>query len=172
LQQRPDWIHIGRGPTGVQKMFSRKLFLLAVLALALPIAAFANSSVDFGNVGGTLSGTSSGLSLSGSTLTSVNGLNGGGLITGNLGTVIFSTGALVSGSLDMGGTFAGGGSFTITGNGTTGIQNGGEFLRLIQRSRHLEPGHSSGRNPQLHLDWGGHRIIARCDDKRCDSACD
>ena len=105
-------------------MFSKKLFLLAVLALALPIAAFANSSVDFGNVGGTLSGTSSGLSLSGSTLTSVNGLNGGGLITGNLGTVIFSTGALVSGSLDMGGTFAGGGSFTITGNGTNGIPNG------------------------------------------------
>jgi PEP-CTERM motif len=108
-------------------MFCRKLFLLAVLALAVPIAAFGNSSVDFTNSGGTLSGTNSGLSLSGSDLTSVNGLNGGGLITGNLGTVTFSTGALASGSLQMGGTFAAGGSFTITGNGTNGIPNGTLF---------------------------------------------
>jgi hypothetical protein len=108
-------------------MFCRKLFLLAVLALAVPIAAFGNSSVDFTNSGGTLSGTNSGLSLSGSGLTSVNGLNGGGLITGNLGTVTFSTGALASGSLQMGGTFAAGGSFTITGNGTNGIPNGTLF---------------------------------------------
>jgi hypothetical protein len=108
-------------------MFCRKLFLLAVLALAVPIAAFGNSSVDFTNSGGTLSGTNSGLSLSGSGLTSVNGLNGGGLITGNLGTVTFSTGALAGGSLQMGGTFAAGGSFTITGNGTNGIPNGTLF---------------------------------------------
>jgi len=51
-------------------------------------------------------------------------LNGGGLITGNLGTLAFSTGALASGSLQMGGTFAAGGSFTITGNGTNGVPNG------------------------------------------------
>jgi hypothetical protein len=38
---------------GAPDMFSRKLFLLAMLALALTTAAFANSSVDFGNVGGT-----------------------------------------------------------------------------------------------------------------------
>lgn len=105
-------------------MFSRKLFLLALLALVFPIAVFANNSVDFTNVGGTLSGTNSGLSLSGSILTSVNGLNGGGLITGNLGSVTLSTGGLVSGSLAMGGTLAGGGAFTITGNGTNGIPNG------------------------------------------------
>jgi hypothetical protein len=54
----------------------------------------------------------------------VNGLSGGGLITGNLGSVSFSTGALSSGSLQMGGTFAAGGSFTITGNGTNGVPNG------------------------------------------------
>jgi len=108
-------------------MCYRKLFLLAVLALAVPIAAFGNSSVDFTNSGGTLSGTNNGLTLSGSVLTSVNGLNGGGLITGDLGTVTFSTGALASGSLQMGGTFAAGGSFTITGNGTNGIPNGTLF---------------------------------------------
>jgi len=103
----------------------KKLVLLAVLALALPLAAFASSSIDFSNNGGTLSGSASGLSLAGSTLIGVKGLNGGGLITGNnLGSVSFSTGALASGSLTTGGTFAAGGSFTITGNGTNGIPNG------------------------------------------------
>jgi PEP-CTERM motif len=107
---------------------AKKILLLAVLALALPMAAFANSGVDFTNSGGTLSGTNSGLSLSGSVLVAVNGLNGGGLITGsNLGSVTFSTGALTSGSLQMGGTFAAGGSFTITGNGTNGVPNGTLF---------------------------------------------
>jgi len=105
----------------------RRVILLALLALALPMAAFANSGVDFTNSGGTLAGTNSGLSLTGSTLAAVNGLNGGGLITGNLGTVTFSTGALSSGSLQMGGTFAAGGTFTITGNGTNGIPNGTIF---------------------------------------------
>jgi hypothetical protein len=114
----------GCGRNGVRNMFPKKLFLLTVVVLMLPIAVFANSSVSFTNVGGTLSGTNSGLSLSGSTLASVTGLNGGGLITGNLGTVTLSTGALVSGSLAMGGTLAGGGAFTITGNGTDGLPNG------------------------------------------------
>ncbi len=106
----------------------KKILLLAVLALALPTAVFAGSSVDYTNSGGTLSGSNSGLSLSGSTLIAVNGLNGGGLITGNnLGSVSFSTGALTSGSLQMGGTFAAGGWFSITGNGTNGIPNGTLF---------------------------------------------
>lgn len=108
-------------------MFKKTVFI-TLLALALPLAAFAGSSVDFTNSGGTLSGTSGGLVLSGSTLIAVNGLNGGGLITGNnLGTLSFSTGALSSGSLQMGGTFAAGGAFNITGNGTSGIPNGTIF---------------------------------------------
>ena len=106
----------------------KKILLLAALALALPTAMFAGSSVDFTNSGGTLSGSSSGLSLTGSVLIAINGLNGGGLITGNnLGSVGFSTGALTSGSLQMGGTFAGGGWFTITGNGTSGVPSGTLF---------------------------------------------
>jgi len=106
----------------------RRFLLLALLALALPMAAFANSGVDFGNNGGMLVGTNSGFTLSNSILTSVDGLNGGGLITGNnLGSVSFTTGALMSGSLQMGGTFAGGGSFLITGNGSNGIPNGTLF---------------------------------------------
>ena len=106
----------------------RKIFLLVALALALPTAVFAGSNVDFTNSGGTLWGSSSGLTLSGSALIAVNGLNGGGLITGNdLGSVSFTTGGLVGsvgttvGSIT---TFAAGGMFTITGNGTSGVPNG------------------------------------------------
>ena len=105
----------------------KKGMLLTALLLALPFAAFAGSSVDFTNGGGTLSGTNSGLTLTGSTLIAANGL-GGGLITGsNLGTVSFSTGALSGGTLQMGGTFMAGGTFTIMGNGTSGIPNGAIF---------------------------------------------
>ena len=105
----------------------KRVLWLTVLALALPLTAFANS-VDFTNSGGILAGSNSGLSLTGSALIAVNGLNGLGLVTGsNLGSVSFSTGALVSGGLHMGGKFAAGGSFTITGNGTNGIPNGTIF---------------------------------------------
>jgi hypothetical protein len=101
----------------------KRMFFLAVLALALPLAAFAGN-VDFTNTGGTLTGTSAGLTLSGSELTIVDGLGGMGTITGALGSLSFTTGALTSGSLTTGGTFAAGGTFTITGNGTGGIPNG------------------------------------------------
>jgi PEP-CTERM motif len=102
----------------------KKVVLLAVLALALPLAAFASSNVDITNAGGTLSGSVSGLSLN-STIIAVNGLYGGGLMLGsNLGTFTFSTGALSSGSLNGGGTFAAGGSLVITGNGVNGVPNG------------------------------------------------
>lgn len=102
----------------------KRMLWLLLLALALPVAGFA-TSVDFTNSAGTLSGGNAGLSLSGSNLVAINGPSG--LLTGNLGTLTFSTGALSSGSLQMGGTFAAGGSFTITGNGTGGIPNGVMF---------------------------------------------
>ena|SRR2546421_2280923 len=103
----------------------QKVLFLIILALAIPMTAFADGGVDFTNAGGTLTGTTSGLSLTGSTLIAVSGLNGGGLITGNnLGSFGFSTGALLTGTLKDGGTFAGGGSFTVTGNGTNGVPSG------------------------------------------------
>jgi hypothetical protein len=104
----------------------KRMLLMVLLALALPMAAFAGSSVDFTNSGGTLSGSSAGLTLTGSTLIAVNAPGSLGLVTGNLGTVTFSTGALTSGSLQMGGTFAGG-TFAIDGNGTNGVPNGTIF---------------------------------------------
>ena len=97
--------------------------ILLTILVSLPLTAFAGSSVGFTNSGGILTGNNGGLALTGSTLIAVNGL-GGGLITGNnLGTLSFSTGALSSGTLQMGGTFAAGSTFN-TGNGTSGIPNG------------------------------------------------
>jgi hypothetical protein len=103
----------------------KRIALMALLALALPLAAFGS---DFTNSGGTLTGSSTGLSLSGSVLIAVDGLGGSGLVTGNdLGTVSFSTGTLATGSLQMGGTFNSGGSFVISGNGSNGLPSGAIF---------------------------------------------
>jgi hypothetical protein len=101
----------------------RRVFLTAALALALPLAAYAND-VEFTDHSGTLTGSAAGLTLIGSQLTEVDGLGGLGLIQGALGAVSFTTGMLTSGSLMNGGTFAAGGTFIITGNGTGGIPNG------------------------------------------------
>jgi hypothetical protein len=105
----------------------KRILWMALLALALPVAAFANSGVDFTNSGGTLTGSSAGMTLSGSTLIAVNGLAGLGLVTGDLGGITFSTAGLTSGNLQMGAMFDAGGSFVVTGNGTGGIPNGEIF---------------------------------------------
>src|SRR5258705_3104646 len=97
----------------------KKVVLLAVLALALPLAAFADSSIDISNAGGTISGGASGFSLTGSSLFKV-----GSAVGSNLGTLTFTTGAFTSGNAQLGGTLAAGGSFIITGNGTNGVPNG------------------------------------------------
>jgi len=101
----------------------KRVVLMVVLALALPLAAFAGN-VDFTNTGGTLAGTAAGLTLTGSALTIVEGIGGLGMVSGaDLGSLTFSTGAMTSGNLTTGAIFAAGGSFTITGNGTDGIPN-------------------------------------------------
>jgi hypothetical protein len=104
----------------------KRIVLMALLALALPLTAFAGN-VDFTNTSGTLTGSSAGLTLSGSELTVVDGLGGMGTITGALGSLSFTTGALMSGNLTTGAVFAAGGTFTIMGNGTGGIPNGAIF---------------------------------------------
>jgi hypothetical protein len=109
-------------------MFSAKslataLFLLS--CLTIPVASFADSGVDYSNAGGTLTGSNSGFSLSGSTLIAV--VDGSGMVTGDLGTVSFTTGALTGGNLQTGGTFAAGGTIDISGNGKNGVPNGTLF---------------------------------------------
>jgi hypothetical protein len=101
----------------------KRIALLALLAL--PLAAFANS-IDTTNFGGTLAGSTAGMTLTGSQLIAINGLSTR-LMTGSLGSVALSTGALSGGSLKMGGTFNGGGSFVITSTGASGIPSGTLF---------------------------------------------
>jgi hypothetical protein len=100
---------------------SKSAALMLSLFLALPLACFASSNT-FQNSGGQLSSNGTYLTLSGSTLSSVT--MGGINASGSLGAVSFTTGNLISGSLDDGGTFAAGGSFQITGNGSNGIPAG------------------------------------------------
>ncbi|MGC2197412.1 MAG: PEP-CTERM sorting domain-containing protein [Terriglobales bacterium] len=97
----------------------RRVFILALLALALPMMAWANSSIDISNADGTITGSSAGLSLTGSTL-----FKYGSTVGSNLGSVSFTTGAFTSGDMAAGGTLAAGGTFTIMGNGTNGVPNG------------------------------------------------
>jgi hypothetical protein len=122
----------------------KNVVLLVVLSLALPLAAFANSSIDIGNAGGVIAGDSSGLSLTGSTLFKV-----GAIVGSNLGSLTFTTGAFTSGNPDMGGTLAAGGSFVITGNGTSGAPNGVIFSGTF----------SSGTWELVTLDNGTHNYI-------------
>jgi hypothetical protein len=110
----------------------KRIVLLALLALTVPLLAFADE-VDFTNTGGTLTantttttlpGSTVNLTLTGSQLTQVTGFNGMGTTQGMLGSVAFTTGALSSGSLVTGGTFGPGGTFVIMGNGQGGLPNG------------------------------------------------
>jgi hypothetical protein len=104
----------------------KRLALLAVLILSLPVALWANSSnIVFRNSGGKIVvGAGNSLQIKNSTLTSFTGLSGA-TATGTLGTINFSTAAMMAGgSLAAGGSFLGGGSFTIHGNGNNGVGTG------------------------------------------------
>jgi hypothetical protein len=101
----------------------KRIVFSALIALALPLAAFA-SSVDLGNDGGTLTGTSTSLSLNGSEFTQVTGFNGMGLTQGTFGSVSFTTGPLLSGNMIDGAVLGNGGTFTITSNGKDGLPKG------------------------------------------------
>ena len=100
----------------------RRVLLLILLCLALPILASA-SSVDIQSSGGTITGSNAGLSLSGDTITKYGAFGGS-----NLGTVAFTTGPFVSGSAAGGGMIGTGGSFTVTLNGSvSGLPSGTVF---------------------------------------------
>jgi hypothetical protein len=109
-------------------MSTSKALLFAALMLSLPLAAFANSTVDFGYSGGRLSTPTNSYITTGpigTTLTSVSGFMGGGTIMGsNLGTIDFTTGARISGGMGGNAVFAPGGSVVITSNGTGGLPSG------------------------------------------------
>ena len=103
----------------------RRVVVLALLALALPMAAWADGIVltnDFGS----LSISSAGIASVGSQLKSFNGITAPP--GHSLGSVSFTTGALSSGSIAAGGTFsATGSSFIVTGTGKYGEPKGTIF---------------------------------------------
>jgi hypothetical protein len=104
----------------------KRVLFVALLGLALPLAAFANSSTswtDFNSLtpGSLVTGGST-ISLNGDLAATV-GFNGGGLVAGSLGTMSFTTGTLIS-SVNGVETFGSGGTFEITGNGSGGLPDG------------------------------------------------
>jgi PEP-CTERM motif-containing protein len=105
----------------------RRVVILALLALALPIGAWADS-FNVINQFGNISITAAGISSNQSQLHSFNGITA--TPHHSLGSVSFSTGVCLSGCNASGipgnnATFSSvGSSFTITGNGTMGIPHG------------------------------------------------
>ncbi len=100
----------------------RRVVVLAVLALAIPIAAWADG-INITNEGGTvaisgMTGTGGLGTIGVSTITSHGSeMTAWNNYTGHLGGVNYSTGALESGTISGGGVFAPGGSFDIIGYG-------------------------------------------------------
>jgi len=93
----------------------RRVLVLAVLALALPMAAWADG-IDLVNKFGSISISAAGITSTGSQLKQFNGVVAAP--GHSLGSVSFSTGALISGSILTGGTFSDvGSSFLVIGKG-------------------------------------------------------
>jgi PEP-CTERM motif-containing protein len=103
----------------------RRVLVLALLALALPMAAWADG-ITLTNQFGTISMSTSGITSKGSELTSFNGIQAPP--GHSLGTVSYSTGALISGSVAAGGEFSSAGStFDVVGKGNYGEPKGAIF---------------------------------------------
>jgi len=103
----------------------RRVLVLALLALALPMAAWADG-ITLTNQVGTISMSAAGITSKGSELTSFNGIQAPP--GHSLGTVSYSTGALISGSVAAGGEFSSAGStFDVVGKGNYGEPKGAIF---------------------------------------------
>ena len=98
----------------------KRAFAVAVLLLAVQVAAHADG-IDLVNRFGTISISTSGITSVGSQLRQFNAINPGH----SLGSVMFSTGALLTGSIWTGATFSSVGSiFEVIGKGNFGQPKG------------------------------------------------
>jgi len=123
----------------------RRVVVLALLALALPMAAWADG-IDLTNQFGSISASTSGIVTTGSELKTFNGVVAPS--GHSLGSVSFSTGALVSGSLAAGGVFSSTGStFVVIGKGNYGEPKGvifsGSFVGPITWTLTSAPGNKN-----------------------------
>jgi hypothetical protein len=106
---------LANGKRHLEEKLMRRVLVLALLALALPMAAWADG-IDLVNLHGSISISSAGISSIGSQLHSWNGVVASP--GHSLGSVSFSTGALLTGSVLAGGTFSDvGSSFVVIGKG-------------------------------------------------------
>ena len=98
----------------------KRAFAVLVIAFAFQVAAWADG-IDLVNKFGTISISNSGITSVGSQLRQFNAINPGH----SLGSVMFSTGGLLSGSIWTGGTFSSVGSiFQVIGKGNWGQPKG------------------------------------------------
>ena len=104
----------------------RRVVVLALLALALPMTAWADD-ITLTNLFGSISIKNSGITSVGSQLHSFNSIVAPA--GHSLGSVSFHTGALLTGSIYTGATFAGGASsgFVVIGKGNYGQPKGTIF---------------------------------------------
>jgi hypothetical protein len=127
----------------------RVVLMAALLILALPIAAFANSTISFTNAGGSVTLSSANVLNGNARLTSFTGTNGI-TTTGNLGHLSYMTGSLISHTTTTtdNWTFAAGGSFNVTSNGS-GIPSGtvfkGTFTSPVTFVGTFNPGADGGK---------------------------
>jgi hypothetical protein len=98
--------------------------ILIVLALALPLTAFADA-ISLTNRFGSIAISSAGITSMQSQLTSFNGIVAAK--GHSLGSVSFSTGPLISGSISAGGTFSSVGSTFVVDGKAKGVPKGALF---------------------------------------------
>jgi hypothetical protein len=98
--------------------------ILIVLALALPFTAFADA-ISLTNRFGSIAISSAGITSMQSQLTSFNGIVAAQ--GHSLGSVSFSTGPLISGSISAGGTFSSVGSTFVVAGKAKGVPKGALF---------------------------------------------
>ena len=100
----------------------RRILVLALLSLTIPTAAWADG-IDLLNKFGMITISNAGITSKGSELSQFNGTKTGH----GMGSVAFATGALLSGSIQAGGTFSSMGSFFKV----VGVGNGGQPKGVI-----------------------------------------